>query len=1013
MKPTGAQDHRRGDFIGKRLGISRLQLKLWLGVGASLLIGLAVLQIDHYRAARADAMEAILMEARILRTVLMASSGVYHQSYLKKGLPAACETIDLLPTHALARIAGVLEKEQPAELRIRVVGLERLNQDQRPDDSDVDAIAYFKRNPTSAERLAQVATPDGQRFYHYAQPIWTEAFCLTCHGDPQNVPANIRDRYSPASGFHEGDLRGIMSLWLPIDHIEQRTFEHFIRSLRGHLAVFLVMFIVGGVLLQRFVINQLRQLQAAAHALASGQYGSRATVTGHDELADLATTFNRMADSIELRDQQLAGSEERLRLFIGYVPVALAMFDHDMRYLAVSRRWLIDYRVADVIGRSHYELFPDLPERWKDAHRRGLAGEVVQEDEDRFERSDGRVQWAHWAVRPWYRYDGTIGGIILFTEDITERKLAEEALTRANCHNRALLEASLDPMVVINPDGRISDVNLAAEQATGYGREQLIGSDSTSYFSDPDLAMEGYRIAFERGQVRDLELELIHRDGTTTPVLYNAAVYRDHAGAVEQVFAAARDVTNLKRITDMLKARLRLLDGAASRSLDEVLRASVDEAAALTDSAIGFYHFLEPDQETLVLQTWSTRTTREFCQAEGAGLHYPLSEGGVWADCVRQRRAIIHNDYASLPQRRGLPPGHAEVTRELVVPVFRDERIVAILGVGNKPRDYDETDLKLVTTFADLAWDIVEEKLVHNALWESEARYREIIQVTNEGIWAMNTDHLTTFVNPRMAALLGYASGEMLGRPVEDFMFAEDLEAHGDRMQARHQGQHEQYERRFRRKDDSELWTLVTAVALYDTKQGFDGSFAMLTDITQIKEQQRRLEQMAHFDPLTGLPNRTLLTDRLRIALAHARREECLLAVCYLDLDGFKPVNDTHGHAAGDRLLIAVAGRLTQSVREGDTVARLGGDEFVLLMGNLTSREEGEHLLTRLLTAIAEPYAIDAETTVAVSASIGVTLYPLDQADPDTLLRHADLAMYQAKQAGRNGFRFLESDGFT
>lgn len=700
MKQTDSQGHRRDDFADKRRGISRLQLKLWLGVGLSLLIGLTVLQIDHYRAARADAMEAILNEARNLRSVLMASSRVYHQSFLHGERPFSCETIDLLPTHALARIAETLGKEHPQDLQIKVVGLERLNQEKRPDDADADAIAYFERNPKSSERLEQASAPDGRRFYHYAQPIWTEAYCLACHGDPQNVPANIRARYSPAPGFHEGDLRGIMSLWLPIDQVEQRTFTLFKRSLLGHFVVFSMLFIVGGVLLQRFVISKLRHLQTAVHALASGQYGSRAAVTGHDELADLALTFNRMADSIALRDQQLAESEERMRLFIGYVPVAIAMFDRDMRYLAVSRRWLIDYRVADVIGRSHYELFPEIPERWKDAHRRGLVGEVVREDEERFERLDGSVQWQHWALRPWYRYDGAIGGIILFTEDITGRKLAEEALTRANCHNRALLEASLDPLVVINPDGRISDVNIAAEQTTGYGREQLIGSDFTSYFSDPDLALEGYRTVFERGQVRDLELELVHRDGTTTPVLYNASVYRDHAGAVEQVVVAARDVTNLKRITEMLKARLRLLDGVEARSLEEVLRASVDEATALTGSSIGFYHFLEPDQETLVLQTWSTRTTREFCQAEGAGLHYPLSEAGVWADCVRQRQAIIHNDYASLPQRRGLPPGHAQVTRELVVPVFRDQRIVAIIGVGNKPRDYDETDLELVTVFA-------------------------------------------------------------------------------------------------------------------------------------------------------------------------------------------------------------------------------------------------------------------------------------------------------------------------
>ncbi|MBK1716368.1 PAS domain S-box protein [Thiocystis violacea] len=705
----------------------------------------------------------------------------------------------------------------------------------------------------------------------------------------------------------------------------------------------------------------------------------------------------------------LRESEERLRLFIDHAPAALAMFDRDMRYLAVSRRWLLDYGLADtdIIGRSHYAIFPEIPERWKAVHRRGLAGEVVQADEDRFERSDGRVQWLHWSVRPWQGSDGRVGGIVVFTEDISERKQAEETLSRANRHNRALLEASLDPLIVIDPAGRISDLNRATETATGRSREQLLGTEFAVYFSDPDQARAGYRAAFEQGEVRDYALDLVHRDGWATPVLYNASVYRDSEGAVEQVFAAARDVTALKRITDMLQGRLRLLDMVEDRSLEEILRASIDEAVALTGSLVGFYHFLEPDQETLRLQTWSTRTMKEFCLAEGAGLHYPLSKAGVWADCVRQGRAVIHNDYTSIAHRHGLPEGHAEVIRELVVPVFRNKRIVGILGVGNKPRDYVEDDVSIVSNFADLAWDLVERKRDQEALRASEARYRRIVETTSEGIWTMDGEHRTTFVNTRMTALLGYERSEMLGRPVEDFMFPEDLDDHRERMRVRRSGGNEQYERRFRRRDGSELWTLVSADPVHGEENGFGGSFAMLTDISLIKEQQRRLERMAHYDALTGLPNRVLLADRLRMAMAHARREDRLLAVCYLDLDGFKPVNDTHGHAAGDRLLVEIAKRLTRDLRGEDTAARLGGDEFVLLLGDLASQAQGQGLLERLLVSIAEPYAIAPGRTVAVTVSLGVTLYPLDQSDADTLLRHADLAMYEAKQAGRNGFRLF------
>ncbi|MCX8018465.1 MAG: EAL domain-containing protein, partial [Rhodocyclaceae bacterium] len=172
-------------------------------------------------------------------------------------------------------------------------------------------------------------------------------------------------------------------------------------------------------------------------------------------------------------------------------------------------------------------------------------------------------------------------------------------------------------------------------------------------------------------------------------------------------------------------------------------------------------------------------------------------------------------------------------------------------------------------------------------------------------------------------------------------------------------------------------------------------------------EHQQRLENLAHYDALTHLPNRALLADRLRQALAAAQRSGHWLAICYLDLDGFKPVNDTLGHAAGDQLLREIARRLEASIRGGDTVARLGGDEFVLLLGNLAGLEELENAIMRLLSAINQPIAIDGHQ-VTVSGSIGVTLYPQDDSDADTLLRHADQAMYRAKEAGRNRYHLFD-----
>ncbi|HYG88152.1 MAG TPA: EAL domain-containing protein [Azospirillum sp.] len=203
-------------------------------------------------------------------------------------------------------------------------------------------------------------------------------------------------------------------------------------------------------------------------------------------------------------------------------------------------------------------------------------------------------------------------------------------------------------------------------------------------------------------------------------------------------------------------------------------------------------------------------------------------------------------------------------------------------------------------------------------------------------------------------------------------------------------------------------WLSISAVR--DETGAVSRYVAVFTDITTIKHQEEALQHLAHHDALTGLPNRVLLADRMEQAISQARRNGKAMAVGYLDLDGFKPINDRFGHLAGDSLLIEVAKRIDGVLRGGDTVARLGGDEFAILLQNLNGVEDCGIALQRILDAVAEPIRLPGqEAAVAVSASIGVSLYPEDDENPDTLLRHADLAMYGAKQAGRNRFHLYDA----
>ena len=210
-----------------------------------------------------------------------------------------------------------------------------------------------------------------------------------------------------------------------------------------------------------------------------------------------------------------------------------------------------------------------------------------------------------------------------------------------------------------------------------------------------------------------------------------------------------------------------------------------------------------------------------------------------------------------------------------------------------------------------------------------------------------------------------------------------------------------------RRRDGSAVLVLMTISAVRNEAGDIIQYVGIFSDITDKKQQEQRLERMAHYDSLTGLPNRTLLGDRLRQAIAQAQRRSSRLAVAYLDLDGFKPVNDQHGHHTGDQLLIEVAARLQSHLRAGDTAARLGGDEFVLLLSDLRTLTELEGILTRVLDSLSQPFQTKGQA-LQITASIGVALYPDDGSDGDTLLRHADQAMYEAKRQGQNRYYLFD-----
>lgn len=285
-----------------------------------------------------------------------------------------------------------------------------------------------------------------------------------------------------------------------------------------------------------------------------------------------------------------------------------------------------------------------------------------------------------------------------------------------------------------------------------------------------------------------------------------------------------------------------------------------------------------------------------------------------------------------------------------------------------------------------------------------------VFENAQEGVMITDPDGRIVEVNEAFSHITGYSRDDALGQTPSLLRSGKHAQEFYAQMWEAIQRYGSWQGEIFNRRKDGEIFPeLLTVSAVRDERGVLRHYTSVFSDISTFKTQQERLERLAHFDPLTGLPNRALLADRLDMALAQAKRSSRRVGVALLDLDGFKPINDHHGHAAGDSILEEVGRRLLAAVRETDTVARLGGDEFVIVLGNLDEIGQARITLERVLATLGRPYAIDGEVA-ALSASIGLAMYPDDDANADTLLRHADHAMYSAKQSGRNRWHLFDPE---
>ncbi|MDQ3549566.1 MAG: EAL domain-containing protein [Chloroflexota bacterium] len=379
-------------------------------------------------------------------------------------------------------------------------------------------------------------------------------------------------------------------------------------------------------------------------------------------------------------------------------------------------------------------------------------------------------------------------------------------------------------------------------------------------------------------------------------------------------------------------------------------------------------------------------------------LGYPLEE---WASKDRWLSSIHPDD-----RERVLAADlHADETGE---PFSVEYRLIArdgrVVTVHDEARLVHDADGRPVC-WQGMFFDVTAMRSAENALRQSEARFRSAFDDASVAMAMMDLDGHYTRVNTAFCQMLDYEEAELLGLHSADVTCLDDRHLHLPFARQLLTGEIDSFriEKRYQRRDGQPVWTILNLSRVYAGDEGRQHYLAQMQDITERKRLEAQLRYDALHDSLTGLPNRALLLDRLEQSLAQSRRRGRATAILFLDLDNFKIVNDSLGHGEGDRLLVDTAARIAGCVRDEDTVSRFGGDEFAILLPDVTGVADAVEVAGRIAAAFAEPFRL-AGREIAITTSTGIVLSQGTLDTPDDLLRHADVAMYRAKQLGKNRY---------
>lgn len=974
--------------LAMRLNLER---KLLLQIGLVLILGVVALGISEYRHIRADAEAELLTSAEHVNDVLMAARRTYHKQFFESGLSVSAENSSLFPIHSMGAISKELINFTKDGFSFNNVSDNARNPRHQADAVELEAIEAFRRDPEQELRFVPYKDEKGQPYYHYSRPLWVEPYCLSCHGERASAPDAIQSQYEGAYGYQVGDLRGILSIKLPAAEMLHRVKQQL------YLQIFwiAVLTFIIGVLIAATVRDQvtrpLAAIASAARRIGQGELDDPINIKANMDLQGLAGDLQAMASQLRLDKESITRERSFLKSIITAIPDLVWLKDASGKYLLCNAQCerLFGAAEDEIIGKTDYDLVEKaLADMFRENDRRAIEkGKPSVNLEQVTYADDGHTEWLETIKTPLFDKAGLLIGVLGIGRDISSLHQAEGKLREERDIKERYLNTMQVMMVALDKSGGISLINRAGYELLGYEKGELEGKNwFATCLPEPEGTEQVYPVFLkimsgEVEQASHFENHVRCKDGSLRLVSWHNADLKDDEGNVIGLVSSGLDVTEKraaeKKIRDDEK-RYREIFNATS------------EAIFIHDAKTG--RIMDVNEQMLQMYGVSRDEAMVLTAAASSSGVEPYTE----ANAHEKIRLTVEEGPQTFEWHAKRKDGSlfwVEVSTR-ASDIGDEKRVLAVV------RDITVRK-ELVSKLADLA-----------------ASNRRILDSTAEGIFGLDTEGRHTFVNPAGAKMLGYETEELIGMPSHEtwhhhYPSGDDYPSCDCPVRGTlNTGEPSSGEEWFIHKDGHFFPVSYHSSPIFEDGE-LSGAVVSFTDITDKREADKKIHHLAYYDELTGLPNRSLLLDRISQQLATSQRTKSKGALVLFNIDRFANINSARGHGFGDQVLVAFGELMQRNIGKGDTLARLSADEFALLIPNIGTKQSKViryvvNLMERIQDGVQQPLSVSGEL-LNLTLSIGATLLPeIVTEEPADTLRRIDAAMHRAKAAGGNQYAFFE-----